>query len=704
MPSLKEDVQRARVKAAALWAQAKERWAAHPASRHIKKPSRKATLWTLGSIFGVLVAAILFLGIFDWNYLKGPVQKIASNMTHRTVRIDGDLDVNILSWTPGARIEGLRISNPEWLGKGDMANIGDVEVKVKLLPLFKGDVILPLLKIDNGNVVLLQDLKGRNNWTFGDPKKKKKKPFTLPAIRDFQINNGKLKITDEKRKLVFTGTVTSSEQQGNRSVQAFKLLGDGTLNGEPFAMTVTGGPLLNVDPDRPYPFNARVTAGSTKATAVGNIRKPFDLAVFDTTLAVSGRDLAKLYYLTGIALPNTPPYEISGKLSRRGFVYSYEGIDGRVGDSDLHGRLSVTTGGERLRVNANLNSKRLVFDDLAAILGAKPKQMTVAQAQAEGLAVSSGRLFPDTPLRVERLRDMDATLKYRATSVTSSMFPVRYASVNLTLERGLLTLDDLVFGFPQGRLAGKVVINARKDVPGVDMDVRLTGARLEQFIPAQFKGAISGGVIGRAKLTSSGLSVRDAAANANGQVTLVIPQGEMRAALAELLGVNVLKGLGLLFSDEDQKTGLRCAVADFRATKGVLNAQTIVFDTEPVIVTGDGTINLGTERMALRVKGHPKEARLLRLSVPIRLNGTLTKPSLGVVPSTAVAQGGLGALLGSILTPVAAILPFVDVGLAEDANCSALTARAGKPGPKVATPEAAAKPAGKPASKPAASR
>ena len=134
-------------------------------------------------------------------------------------------------------------------------------------------------------------------------------------------------------------------------------------------------------------------------------------------------------------------------------------------------------------------------------------------------------------------------------------------------------------------------------------------------------------------------------------------------------------------------------MADFRATKGVLNAQTIVFDTDPVIVTGDGTINLGAEQMALRVKGHPKEARLLRLSVPIRLNGTLTKPALSVDAGTAVAQGGLGALLGSVLTPVAAILPFVDVGLAEDANCAALTARAGKPGPKVATPKEASKPA-----------
>ena len=242
---------------------------------------------------------------------------------------------------------------------------------------------------------------------------------------------------------------------------------------------------------------------------------------------------------------------------------------------------------------------------------------------------------------------------------------------------------------------GKVAINARKDIPGIDMDVRMTGARLEQFIPAQFKGAISGGITGRAKLTSSGLSVRDAASNANGQVTLVVPQGEMREALAELLGVNVLKGLGLLFSDPEQKTGLRCAVADFRANKGVLTAQTIVFDTEPVVVTGDGTINLGTEQLALRVKGHPKEARLLRLSVPVRVTGALTKPSIGVEAETAVAQGGLAAVLGSVLSPIAAILPFVDLGLAEDANCAALKAQAGKPGAKVATPEAASKPGAK---------
>ena len=38
--------------------------------------------------------------------------------------------------------------------------------------------------------------------------------------------------------------------------------------------------------------------------------------------------------------------------------------------------------------------------------------------------------------------------------------------------------------------------------------------------------------------------------------------------------------------------------------------------------------------------------------------------------------GGLAAVLGTVLTPLAAILPFVDPGLAKDASCAALMADA----------------------------
>jgi uncharacterized protein involved in outer membrane biogenesis len=181
-------------------------------------------------------------------------------------------------------------------------------------------------------------------------------------------------------------------------------------------------------------------------------------------------------------------------------------------------------------------------------------------------------------------------------------------------------------------------------------------------------------MIGRARLSGSGLSVRQVAGNANGQVTLVVPKGEMREGVAELLGVNVLKAL---FTDKKKQTPLRCAVADFKVRDGMMNAETILLDTDPVLATGGGSINLKNERVALRLRGRPKEVRLLRLNLPLQLEGSLRKPKFGVEAGAAVGQAGIAAAIGALLTPLAAILPFVSSGTADDADCTALMNSAG---------------------------
>jgi hypothetical protein len=71
--------------------------------------------------------------------------------------------------------------------------------------------------------------------------------------------------------------------------------------------------------------------------------------------------------------------------------------------------------------------------------------------------------------------------------------------------------------------------------------------------------------------------------------------------------------------------------------------------------------------------------RLLRLRSPIRVGGSLSKPQVGIKPEKALLQAGTGTVLATLLTPIAAILAFVDPGLAKDANCSALVAHAHDP-------------------------
>jgi uncharacterized protein involved in outer membrane biogenesis len=352
-----------------------------PSARKPMTRGHKALAWA-GGVVAVIALIILILGLLDWNMLKPSIEKIASARMDRKVTIDGNLRVHLLSWTPSATVEGIHIANPAWVpGGGDTAHIDKLSLQVRLTPLFHGKVIMPLLRVDSPDVVLLQNAQGQSNWNFG--KQDQTKPLALPPIQRFEINNGHLKVDDAKRRLTFTGTVNSSEVQGGKTVQAFGLNGLGKLNGEDFTAKASGGALLNVDVSKPYPFSLDIHAGQSHVFAEGHITKPFDLGRLETRLDLSGPDLNRLYYLTGLALPNTPPYAISGRLVRDNHHFDYTGLNGHIGQSDIHGQLGVITGGPRVMVTGDLNSNKLKFEDLAAILGGAPPKSSPRSADQE---------------------------------------------------------------------------------------------------------------------------------------------------------------------------------------------------------------------------------------------------------------------------------------------------------------------------------
>jgi hypothetical protein len=60
----------------------------------------------------------------------------------------------------------------------------------------------------------------------------------------------------------------------------------------------------------------------------------------------------------------------------------------------------------------------------------------------------------------------------------------------------------------------------------------------------------------------------------------------------------------------------------------------------------------------------------------------LENPKVGIDPEKTLLQAGEGAVLGALLSPIAAVLAFIDVGLAKNADCSALLAQAAPSGAK----------------------
>jgi len=616
--------------------------------------------WSGITLLALLIAAIVTLYFLDWNQMRGPIGRYLSHRAGREVRIDGNLSVKLFSWQPRIEAQGLYFGNPSWVGARQAARVNDFALEFRLWPLLGGHLVLPLVSIDRPDILLVRNEAGQTNWDRGG--RTPNDAWKLPPIRRFLVKDGHVQVDDAVRKLHFTGTVSSEEIAGDGRA-AFILDGKGTLNQSKFLAALRGGPLLNVDQSKPYAFKADVVAGQTHAVINGSITQPFHLDRYQAGVTVSGASLADLYFLTGLALPRTPPYRMTLSLARDGQLYRLNDINALLGGTDLGGNLLVDASKEIPALTGRLGSRVLMFQDLGPLVGGG----TAAPA-------ASRYLLPETQLHTERLRQTNAEVDYAAAAIKSRDFPLRGLTTHISVQDGVLNLKPLAFSLTQGKISGALKVDARKTIPTTSVDARISDIHAESFIKGSDR-PISGILEARAVLTGTGSSVHAAASNANGSFTAVVPSGGMRHSLAEWTGVDVLTALSLNLSGDNSNTNLRCAVASFDVRQGLLGSRQIIIDTEPVRVDGNGTINLRDETLDLRLQGKPKHFQFVRLRAPITVSGSWQHPALGVKAGTAVAQAGFGAALG-LLNPFAAILAFIDPGLAKDANCGPLLSEA----------------------------
>jgi uncharacterized protein involved in outer membrane biogenesis len=703
--------------------------------------------WTGIVVSTLLVVLLITLAVLQANAaaLRGPIARVASAHLGRAVHIDGRLQLHLLSWTPRIIVNQLRIANPDWVKPSgestDMMRIGELQVSLSIPALFKGEVLLPYLGLDDSDINLVRDPQQRANWDFGatgaDKPAASAKPAKLPILGRLHLGNGHLVVSDELRKLHFKGTI-AADQAANGGAQSLTLKGDGKINGQPFELKAAGDPLITAESHKPYTVTSDIRAGHTKVKSRITITKPFDMGSVVADLSASGDDLADLYYLSGLALPNTAPYTVAGHLQRRGTLLKLTNFKGTLGNSDIHGTISIETAAARPILTADLSTRLLDIKDLGPTLGsrakttpsslsqqqareqnplastakarattqhaaqtasgapvpdnagstenlhgAKPKSAETRTAEAKNADEKAARgetLLPDAKLDLKRIRGMDANVKYRAEAVKTEKMSINQISLALRLDNGVMTFTPVTFTLPQGTLTSNITVDGSHDVPEISIDSRITAVRLSQFKTKDGQEPLDGTMVGRAILHGRGKSLHEVGATAEGTLTVVVPHGDVRKAFAELMGINAANGLGLLLTGNQDKTGVRCGVANFKAEGGVFAAQDIVIDTEKVLITGKGEVDLGSEDLDLTLNGQPKKFRFFRIKSPIEVGGTLSKPKVGLKPGNTPGQVAVATALGVLATPLAAALAFIDPGLAKDADCGALLAEAERQG------------------------
>ena len=620
-------------------------------------------------VIAVFVAAV---ALVDANHFRAALIRFIEARTGREVRIES-LEAHLLSFTPRVIGERVAIGNPPWMPPGTTAQIGRLSLSFELLPLFSDSFVIHRLELDGATLHLLRDSDGRANWQAHDPRNVTGKG--PPLIRSLFVSKAHVVLDDARRHLQFDGTVSAQDAPIAGKGNPLRVDGTGQLNGRPVIFAISGDPLATAGREQPYNFAFDERSSGSRLTGRGFLPHPFDFHMLTTTFEAAGEDLKDLYFLAGIALPNTGAYRLSGKLVRQGTHFQYSDLVATSGQSDMRGTLSIEISSGRSKLNADLNSQLLRTADL----GARAAGRAIPQA-------TKGLLLPDTALPLTGMRRNDAVVNFHAQRFDAGAVALHALAAQVTIDHGVLTAPSLSAAFPEGKISGGIRFDATQEVPTAQLDLRVANLGLSQF---HRKGTgqppIDGLLQGRLILKGRGSTIHQLAVSSNGTVAAVLPHGAIRASFAELTGIDVTRGLGLVLRKDQAETAVRCGIASFQIHDGTLTAQSLVVDTDPVLITGKGEIHLDSEGLDLAVRGRPKSWRLVRLRSPVLIQGTLAHPSIRLDARNSLAQTGEAVALGVVLTPLAALLAFVDPGLAKDADCAALLAAAKTDGVRVST-------------------
>jgi len=371
---------------------------------------------------------------------------------------------------------------------------------------------------------------------------------------------------------------------------------------------------------------------------------------------VDGNSTDMLAPLLGMPVPRVGAFRVSAHLAGSVRELSFGGLAAAIGASDLQGEGKIVLGGARPRLEARLDSKRLDLEEWQRPSAAAPRRQ--------------GRVFDATPIPLDWAGLVDLALQLKAEELRVADQRLAEVTLQLGLADRVLTLQPSAAQLYGGNARLEGGLDARGVAPALRLKLQARG--LDAGAIARRAGStekLEGRLDVTLDLTGQGSSPRALAGSLNGKAAATMTQGRIGHRHLELLAADLTRVL--LPGGGESDTAIPCAVAQFDIRGGLATAQALLLDTKRVTVTGSGTVNLGSEALALRLDPKPKEASLLSLAHPLLVGGTLMAPTVRPDP-VGVAKGLGGAALGLAMGPIGLLIPFVSGGTGEANPCAKL--------------------------------
>lgn len=569
----------------------------------------------------ILLIVLGLLAGFDPAALRPRIEHRLSKNWGRPVRIGAIRRLDHSPFHATVALEGVRVAQPAWAGRGDMIVLRTATLRLPILPTLFGRGGPDRIELDGLRVALVRIDASHANWKgLGSG------GGSGGGLSHLLIRGGQITLDDRKRDHQLQASLSADDR-------GFRIVGGGTLLGHASTLSLIGAPVT-----RPgaWPFRVEYRSAIANFSLDGQADHPLDLGHYTVAARAWGDDLAHLDQIIEAGLPGTQPVSLTASVRHDRPDWTIRALKARIGHSDVQLKMSVKKREGRTLLDGDFVSNGFDFSDLASDAG---KARAAAKRAAAG-----PRVVPDTKIDLTHLARTDGTLRYSIRRLLPSGAAVRSLGGTLKLDHGRLVADPLSVTLASGTIGGTASVDQRHGGPLLRLDLRLGGARLEDLLT--HADVATGALTAYVRLAGRGKTVRAAIGRASGAIALVAQQGMIGRRAALFLGSDIGRAL---FEGGEQQTPLRCLIARFDAKGGTATAAPLLIDTGVARVDGAGTIDLSSEQLSLQLRGHPKLAHAISLGAPITITGPIADPHVEP-PHVAKTVGTVFKLFGKLIT------------------------------------------------------
>ena len=571
-------------------------------------------------LFGVIACCCIVVTcglalLTHWHGLGGFAAARASSALHRQVAI-GSLRLSVY---PHLDIDlgDVRVANAAWGSEPDLARIGRLRARINLRPLLHGVVEYQDLTVDDAEIFLEHDPKGKGNWKFDGmqaaaadagglalvPANDRQFPTLIAAV----LRNGVFRMrTSSGAMIKITGDRVTVAAANAAAPAALDFAG--SYNGVKLRLTAATRSFDDLRAGTPWPVKIEAGDGDNRLVFDGTIDRLLDFDGVKGALSLALPQAGRMTPMLGLHGAAIPALKLDAALDKQGDRWAFRNLDGTVSGDAFSGSIVLNEGG---RGQADALELHAAFGDLD--LG------RYARLLPGGSPGQGWRPDPKPSMTVEAA--------IAARSIVYRSVRASQAELAVAVLPNVVRLDSARFRMAGGHIAGKASLKAAGADGRLDATFAVTQADIGSL--ARVMGATPPPLAGRftfqGHLTMTGKDFSNALTGVDGRLALTGESGALQRHWIDLASLDART----LFHADREEVPYCCLTARIELRHGLAIVQAAGVSTPLTDFTGGGTLDFADRRLDLTISHHDKHAAA-DLPLAVHIVGTFDHPAAGL--------------------------------------------------------------------------